>query len=139
MLKTDTCSLMGPEWTCKNTLGSFRCVRKRGCTGPDCGVQRSSAVKCPRGHEIDANNRCIGTCPSGLGPRNAVLTIHLFFFFSFRVQTSTNATREPGVCPTKSASTPTAVTIVCRGRGISRDERTCVSNAHVTYGGNGVR
>lgn len=67
MLKTDTCGLLGQDWTCINTLGSFRCVKKR-CTGPNCKVQgnlnttniNQTIVKCLRGYESDNNNKCTG-------------------------------------------------------------------------------
>lgn len=68
-LKTDTCSILGPDWICRNTLGSFRCDKKR-CTGPNCRVHQGgfnntnqsnqSTVKCLRGYETNQNNKCIG-------------------------------------------------------------------------------
>lgn len=68
-LKTDTCGVLGPDWVCRNTLGSFRCEKKR-CTGPNCRVQGSAtgsvhnalpnAVKCLRGYETDKYNKCVG-------------------------------------------------------------------------------
>lgn len=71
-LKTDACGILGPDWICRNTLGSFRCEKKR-CTGLNCKVLQSSinstmkliqdnqsTVKCPRGYEVDNNNKCTG-------------------------------------------------------------------------------
>lgn len=71
-LKTDTCGVLGPDWVCRNTLGSFRCEKKR-CTGLNCKVLQSSSnntiklikdnqstVKCLRGYEVDNNNKCTG-------------------------------------------------------------------------------
>lgn len=68
-LKTDTCGVLGPDWICRNTLGSFRCDKKR-CTGPNCRVLQGgfnntnqsnrSSVKCLRGYETDQNNKCTG-------------------------------------------------------------------------------
>lgn len=65
LLKTDTCGVLGPNWVCRNTIGSFRCEKKR-CTGPNCKSQGDSknvnqnAVICPRGFKTDKNNKCIG-------------------------------------------------------------------------------
>ncbi|XP_003243058.1 fibulin-1 [Acyrthosiphon pisum] len=66
-LKTDTCGVLGPDWICRNTLGSFRCDKKR-CTGPNCRViqgafnntnqSNRSSVRCLRGYETDQNNKC---------------------------------------------------------------------------------
>lgn len=67
-LKTDTCGILGPEYVCKNTLGSFRC-EKKSCRGPSCKDKDSSKntkhvnrtpVKCLRGYEMDKKNKCIG-------------------------------------------------------------------------------
>lgn len=79
-LKTDTCGILGPDWVCRNTLGSFRCEKKR-CTGPSCKVQGSAtggmhnalptAVKCLRGYETDKNNKCVG---NAIG--NVYITLH---------------------------------------------------------------
>lgn len=71
VLKTDTCGVLGPEWVCKNTVGSFRCERKR-CTGPNCKIQGGSrntnvnqtTVKCLRGYEMNNKNKCIGNTNS---------------------------------------------------------------------------
>lgn len=74
LLKTDTCGVLGPDWVCRNTQGSFRCEKKR-CTGQNCRVQSGNtnynnnnnntyvnqvAVKCLRGFKTDKNNKCIG-------------------------------------------------------------------------------
>ncbi|CAL8134912.1 unnamed protein product [Orchesella dallaii] len=45
------CHRLGPEWQCKNTLGSFRCER----------VIR----QCPTGLSLAPNGECRSTCPSG--------------------------------------------------------------------------
>jgi hypothetical protein len=68
-LKTDTCGVLGPDWICRNTLGSFRCDKKR-CVGPNCRVLQGSynntnqinrnSSKCLRGYEMDKNNKCTG-------------------------------------------------------------------------------
>ncbi|XP_050529575.1 fibulin-1-like isoform X2 [Daktulosphaira vitifoliae] len=68
LLKTDSCGLLGPEYICRNTLGSFRCERKRSCIGPNCNKSSSlpffnntmsyTSNKCLRGYEKDDNNQC---------------------------------------------------------------------------------
>ncbi|XP_050426059.1 fibulin-1-like [Adelges cooleyi] len=77
-LKTDSCGLLGPDWICRNTLGSFRCERKRSCPGPTCrtAVVQATSVnttaaslgqgKCLRGYERDEHNLCkdINECKS---------------------------------------------------------------------------
>ncbi|CAG7729741.1 unnamed protein product [Allacma fusca] len=45
------CGRLGPEWTCKNTLGSFRCER--------------ASRQCPSGLALAPNGECRPACTSG--------------------------------------------------------------------------
>lgn len=61
------CSYLGPDWQCRNTLGSFRCERdsktESNCGGnclPATIPTRQSKSECPRGFYAGTKGRCIG-------------------------------------------------------------------------------
>ncbi|PSN57306.1 Fibulin-1 [Blattella germanica] len=61
-LGTDNCRSLGPTWQCRNTLGSFRCERKR-CEGKQILLITGECkpLDCPSGYEASRQGQCIGT------------------------------------------------------------------------------
>lgn len=60
-LGTDNCRNLGPTWQCRNTLGSFRCERKR-CDGKKVLLNNGECklLECPTGYEASQQGQCIG-------------------------------------------------------------------------------
>jgi hypothetical protein len=60
-LGTDNCRNLGPMWQCRNTLGSFRCERKR-CDGKKVMLNSGECklLECPTGYEASQQGQCIG-------------------------------------------------------------------------------
>jgi len=60
-LKTDNCRNLGPTWQCRNTLGSFRCERKR-CDGKKVLLNSGEckSIECPTGYEPSQQGQCVG-------------------------------------------------------------------------------
>ncbi|KAK7582602.1 hypothetical protein V9T40_014047 [Parthenolecanium corni] len=64
-LETHNCHTLGPDYECKNSAGSFRCVPKKKCTNPQiCG--HFSTQQCPAGYLlIDGKCADVNECTSG--------------------------------------------------------------------------
>ncbi|XP_046406118.1 fibulin-1-like isoform X2 [Ischnura elegans] len=67
-LKTDNCAALGPLYECRNTLGSFRCDRKK--CGPNMILSNSGQcinVQCPKGYQAASDGQCndIDECALG--------------------------------------------------------------------------
>ncbi|XP_049954285.1 fibulin-1-like isoform X2 [Schistocerca serialis cubense] len=60
LLGTDTCRNLGPMWQCRNTLGSFRCEKKR-CGDKEILLKTGEcrSVVCNPGYEIGPQGRCV--------------------------------------------------------------------------------
>ncbi|XP_069694529.1 fibrillin-2 isoform X2 [Periplaneta americana] len=60
VLGTDNCRHLGPMWQCRNTLGSFRCERKR-CDGKQVLLSNGECkpLECPTGYEASQQGQCI--------------------------------------------------------------------------------
>ncbi|XP_046985790.1 fibulin-1-like isoform X5 [Schistocerca americana] len=60
LLGTDTCRNLGPMWQCRNTLGSFRCEKKR-CGDKEILLKTGEcrSVVCNPGYEIGSQGRCV--------------------------------------------------------------------------------
>lgn len=61
LLKIDNCQYNGPDFVCRNTLGSFRCERKPNdnCNGL-CLSNKTIQQQCPQGYQLNANRKCEG-------------------------------------------------------------------------------
>ncbi|XP_065572232.1 fibulin-1-like isoform X14 [Artemia franciscana] len=58
----DDCALLGPSWVCRNTVGSFRCEKKRCPSGQRLardGTCITPAEKCTTGYKIGPNWKCV--------------------------------------------------------------------------------
>ncbi|KAK6634325.1 hypothetical protein RUM43_011725 [Polyplax serrata] len=56
LLKTDNCRFLGPNYICRNTLGSFRCERKRCLPGDTtCDPEK----QCPTGYVQGESGNCV--------------------------------------------------------------------------------
>ena len=61
-LGTDNCRTLGSMWQCRNTYGSFRCVRKR-CDGKEVLVNgECKPMECPVGYDSPQHGQCNGNC-----------------------------------------------------------------------------
>ncbi|XP_075217786.1 uncharacterized protein LOC142322595 [Lycorma delicatula] len=69
LLKIDNCQVIGPDFVCRNTLGSFRCERKSkdDCNGK-CTTSRAIVKTCPRGYQPNSSGQCedVNECEKGL-------------------------------------------------------------------------
>ncbi len=57
-LGTDHCRHLGPEWECRNTLGSFRCEKKE-CQNP-LTCSQTTYPDCPKGFHLNKSGACVG-------------------------------------------------------------------------------
>lgn len=66
-LGTDNCRFLGPNYQCRNTLGSFRCEKKRCQPGDDNCIP---GKQCQLGYHEDDSGNCIDTDECKLGTHN---------------------------------------------------------------------
>ncbi|XP_014274874.2 fibulin-5 isoform X1 [Halyomorpha halys] len=64
-LGTHTCKLLGLEYECRNTQGSFRCIKKMECSGLSCSGPLTQ--HCPSGYRVTGSTCVdIDECEEGL-------------------------------------------------------------------------
>ncbi|EEB18651.1 conserved hypothetical protein [Pediculus humanus corporis] len=67
LLKTDNCRFLGPNYICRNTLGSFRCEKKRCLPGDStCDPEK----QCPTGYVQGESGNCVDLNECATGAHN---------------------------------------------------------------------